>query len=328
VPSTFTEDLPYFDILDYSIEFIRMIPIIKEAIRNRKNVLAFEADQEVIRQKILFEIEKYKNLSQDYNLFALSKIFDAIATDEKGIYSPTDEQKEKADELRKMLFNVHASNSHDINNKIGTYKDRAEGFRNFDEIKRELDWAEADMYQPSMAMLMRKGRFDESAWISIVTIGNLPENWKNWYSVLKNDQNLANQLIQAIKEAKERIRNKIKDKSTSVKKRKRIIVAAICIPTSFIFFLLIFVFKSIGLVWGSVITVAIMAEAFAITSESNDIGNKISQILFIPILGGIGGLVVGGVAWILSSFWTFTMILWSIVMLGASAILIFIDDIS
>jgi len=61
VPSTFTEDLPYFDILDYSIEFIRMIPIIKEAIRDRKYVLAEEAEYNKAKQNIQNIINKVNN---------------------------------------------------------------------------------------------------------------------------------------------------------------------------------------------------------------------------------------------------------------------------
>jgi hypothetical protein len=111
------------------------------------------------------------------------------------------------------------------------------------------------------------------------------------------------------------------------KKPGKIIRAAVCIPVSIIFFCLIFIFQRIGIVWGSIIAVAIMAEAMAITSPSDDWGNRISQIIFLPILGGIGGIIVGGIAWILSSFWTFIMVTWAIVMIGASLLLIFMEEL-
>ena len=111
------------------------------------------------------------------------------------------------------------------------------------------------------------------------------------------------------------------------KKPGKIIRAAVCIPVSIIFFFLIFIFQRIGIVWGSIIAVAIIAEAMAITGPSDDWGNRISQIIFLPILGGIGGIIVGGIAWILSSFWTFVMVTWAIVMIGASLLLIFMDEL-
>jgi hypothetical protein len=99
-----------------------------------------------------------------------------------------------------------------------------------------------------------------------------------------------------------------------LEENKKAIIAGICVSVAIIFFYRIFIFQNIGIVVGSIITVAIMIESVAITSSDE---NKIAQILFFPILGAIGGFVVGGVAWLLSSFWTFVMVTWSIVMIIA-----------
>jgi uncharacterized membrane protein len=51
VPSTFTEALPYFDILDYSVKFKRDVPILEKAVAERKAVLAKEAEDKAKRER-------------------------------------------------------------------------------------------------------------------------------------------------------------------------------------------------------------------------------------------------------------------------------------
>jgi len=112
-----------------------------------------------------------------------------------------------------------------------------------------------------------------------------------------------------------------------IKNKQRLLAAVICIPVSLILFLMIFVFRSISIVWGSVITLAIITEVgFFVTIFDNgrSTGDIIGRILGYSITGAILGLIVGGIAWILSSFWTFTAVLWAIVMLIADSLAIFL----
>jgi tetratricopeptide (TPR) repeat protein len=136
---------------------------------------------------------------------------------------------------------------------------------------------------------------------------------------LRNNKELAEQLITVINSTLPKL-NKARqvnyDKNVRIK--QGLLATAICVPVSFIFFLLIFVFKNISIVWGSVIVLSIIAEAgFFVTIFDNgrDTGEIVARIFLYPISGAIIGLIVGFVGWLLSFFsMTFVSVLWAIVM--------------
>jgi uncharacterized membrane protein len=139
---------------------------------------------------------------------------------------------------------------------------------------------------------------------------------KSWQTVLKNNASLCKELRQVTLEASNHYDKLSKNKA-------KLTVATVSMPVSFIFFILIFVSQSVSIVWGSVIVLGIIFELAAIARTIYGItSEKISEIFTYPIVGAIAGLIVGGVAWILSSFGTFTTVLWVIVILFANFIAI------
>jgi len=142
---------------------------------------------------------------------------------------------------------------------------------------------------------------------------DFPESWER---ILRNNNFLLTELYNACKEAW-----RAADKMLVGKRRK--IIAGLCIPVSILFFVLIFITGNISVIWGTIICVAIILEiAFAVV-KSNGLESKTFYLISGPILGGIGGLIVGFVVWLFSSFQTFSMVLWIIAMLILDAVAIF-----
>jgi hypothetical protein len=177
---------------------------------------------------------------------------------------------------------------------------------------------------PSLAMILENGRLDEKSWLTIVKEGYLPKNYLNWYNFLLDDRNLAIQLVQAVRNAKNRVDQNEKVNKEIRTRRNKKIIAALCVPATFVFLILIFVSRSVSVVWGTVILGAIIMEAVMIPSTSYGIGNKIAQLVGGPIMGAIGGIVVGVVCWIFSAYWTFMTVLWIVALVIVNLIAIFI----
>jgi hypothetical protein len=266
-----------------------------------------------VRQEIVSEIEKFNKLTKDD--YRLSGMYNAIATNEDGIYIATEEQSARFQALSRerteRLVNHH---------ELATAEQDAER----DELKNT-------MYYPSMSMLIRKGRFDEEAWLTIVVNGRLPENYKNWYGLLvENNYELAKQLIQAVKDSKKRIDGNEEKKRKAESKRNKIIKAAVSLPVSVFFFYNIFVLHNISLVIGSVICVAIIAAMSGIHAFYAGLGGAIEGIIkmfSMAFAGAIGGLIVGGVAYLLSAIAipAVVTVLWTIVIIIACSIVIFVE---
>jgi hypothetical protein len=68
IPSTFSEELPYFDIFDYEVKFRGIIPILQTAIEERKRILEKEKQEKMKKEamvnQIKSDIAKIKQISQ------------------------------------------------------------------------------------------------------------------------------------------------------------------------------------------------------------------------------------------------------------------------
>ncbi|GBU27375.1 hypothetical protein R84B8_00905 [Treponema sp. R8-4-B8] len=83
IPATFTEDLPYFDVLDYANSFKRIIPIVGKAVTNKKAEIErikeenARAEQEESERQKLYDslVQKMNYYSAEENSYALAKQF-------------------------------------------------------------------------------------------------------------------------------------------------------------------------------------------------------------------------------------------------------------
>jgi hypothetical protein len=157
-------------------------------------------------------------------------------------------------------------------------------------------------HHPSLVMILENGRLDEKSWLAIVKEGHLPNNYLSWYNFLSDDRNLAIQFVQAVRNAKKRVEQNEKINNEIKTRRNKKIIAALCIPATFLFLFLIFVSRSVPVIWGTIILGAIIVEAVMIPSKFFDVGNKIAQLVCAPIIGAIGGVIVGVVCWIFSTY--------------------------
>jgi tetratricopeptide (TPR) repeat protein len=81
IPSTFSEELPYFDILDYEVKFRGIIPILQTAIEKRKKFLADEAEYNEAKEKLL---EIYNISKKGEVLYAFYRGLEELLHDHQG----------------------------------------------------------------------------------------------------------------------------------------------------------------------------------------------------------------------------------------------------
>jgi cation transport ATPase len=125
------------------------------------------------------------------------------------------------------------------------------------------------------------------------------------------------------KKKQEEQEKRLKEQQKQKEMRNKTIVAAINLPITVLFFFLIFVFKSIPILLGTVILYAILLLINAIVNHKN-----IISIFVAPLVGGLIGFVAGIVGWLLSSLWTFITVVWVIATIFALCLVIFSDDIT
>jgi hypothetical protein len=236
---------------------------------------------------------------------------------EKEALSTKLEILEEIEKFNKMSENSDFLKLHNAYNAIATTKD------GFLVSKSPYSTTEFERH-PSLAMILENGRLDEKSWQTIVKEGYLPKNYLNWYNFLLDDRNLAIQLVQAVRNAKNRVDQNEKANKEIKTRRNKKIIAALCVPATFLFLILIFVSRSVPVVWGTIILGAIILEAAMIPSTSYGIGNKIAQLVCAPIMGAVGGAVVGVVCWIFSAYWAFMTVLWIVALVIVNLIAIFI----
>jgi hypothetical protein len=278
-----------------------------------------------IKREIVSEIEEFKKLSQypaDYWL-KFEKIYKALASEE-GVFIATKEQSEENriltyDHIAQLIDEMGKTKKQSIKE---TLQDQSRANRR----QLELDIARENMYYPSMKKLMEKKKFDEGAWFFLIDKAKLPDYYKKWYKFLAEDQQLALQLVQAVKDAKDRMEETQKRLLKEKNSRNKMIMSVVIIPVSTFFFFQIFLFKNVSLVWGTIIPMVIIAIMIGILMDGHSIGNKIAIMVTTPIWGVIGGAILGGVFYLLSviAIQAFVATLWVIVMVFVHLIAIFI----
>ena len=292
LPGEFSENLPYFDIQDSYEIFKTIVSELDESLRDLiKKINKYDA---FIRQfkedidKITRLCNKNDWLSKEESDFVEAK------RDEYYIENNCHHALRNIDVLKPTYpYSVSIDKSLNITLRYILSLSDQQFSSYIDNIYENL------VYEGQRAKVILKPEFIEKL------------------RALRNNKELAEQLITVINSALPKLNweGQINyDKNVRIK--QGLLATAICVPVSFIFFLLIFVFKNISVVWGSVIALAIIAEAgFFVTIFDNgrDTGEIIARIFGYAITGAIIGLIVGFVAWLLSFFsMTFVSVLWAI----------------
>jgi len=297
LPGEFSENLPYFDIQDSYEIFKTIVSELDESLRDLiKKINKYDA---FIRQfkedidKITRLCNKNDWLSKEESDFVEAK------RDEYYIENNCHHALRNIDVLKPTYpYSVSIDKSLNITLRYILSLSDQQFSSYIDNIYENL------VYEGQRAKVILKPEFIEKL------------------RALRNNKELAEQLITVINSALPKLNweGQINyDKNVRIK--QGLLATAICVPVSFIFFLLIFVFKNTSVVWGSVISLAIIAEAsFFVTIFDNgrDTGEIVARIFLYPISGAIIGLIVGFVGWLLSFFsMTFVSVLWAIVMVIA-----------
>jgi len=296
-----------------------------QAAATQKKLEEKEIDAVQIRQAIVSEIEKYNN-SND-NSFHHSSVYNAIADDEKGIYAPSNATSSEREEYEALKQECNDALNEWLSVPNGNHQLWEKKNREHENLKRERDAAYKKLQHPSMSMLIKTGNFNEKTWLTVVELGHLPEYYKKWGKTLVDDPDLANQLIQAVINANDRSSKNRQKKREVDSNRIKKTAAAISIPVTILFFVLIFLTGSISVLWGSIICAAIIMTGSAIAVViSSGIEGNFERLIGAPVIGGIGGLIVFGITRLFSSSQTSSIVSWIILMLIIDAIAIFVSD--